>query len=100
MGQEMLGLPLAEVAGRFWEDDVPLVRLAHEVYQQGVPRALHIPRAALSATGAEGKTGGRAYTLLPAHDATGKVSGVIIYAVDEVETREETLGERELDTAL
>ena len=98
--QEVLGLPLAKVAGQFWEGDVSLVRLANEVYQQGAPRVLHRSQAALSATGAAGKTGGsQVYTLLPAHDAGGKVSGVIIYAVDEVETRENTLGESLLDTA-
>ena len=98
--QEVLGRPLAEVSGQFWQGDPPLVRLASEVYEKGMPRILHNPRAAMPATAEEGTGGGgQVYTLLPAHDAGGKVSGVIIYTADEGDVREQSAEESMLDTA-
>jgi two-component system CheB/CheR fusion protein len=88
-GQDVLGRPFSEVAGRFWKCDLPLVSLANEVYQHDAPRSLadgsaHVP-------GVPGETGTMTvvYTLMPAHGADGTVSGVIIHVTDEAEEREQ-----------
>ena len=76
--------PLDEVFEHFWQDGVALVRLADEVYQQNVMRTTsRIPTRILK----EGESVERylVYTLVPSHDAAGRVSGVVIYAVDETE---------------
>jgi hypothetical protein len=82
-GQDVLGRPLSEVAGLFWEADLPILRLASEVYQHNTPRIIpsmrtHVPEA----PGEIGKKN-LAYMLVPAHAADGTVSGVIVYATDE-----------------
>jgi len=78
--------PLDEVFDIFWQDGAPQVRLAHEVYNQNVTRTTaRVP----SATSKDGASVERqvVYTMVPSHDATGRVSGVLIYAVDETERR-------------
>lgn len=76
--------PLDEVYNHFWQDNVSLLHLAHEVYQQNVMRAT--PRMLTQAL-QDGLPVERyvVYTLVPSHDASGRVSGVLLYAVDETE---------------
>src|SRR5256886_12907728 len=95
-GREVHGRPLEIVFELFWEEGIPIVRAAHEVFRQGImqmtPRVL---------TRVPNTNGGYSesyfvYTLVPSHDAGGKVSGVIIYAVDETQHRvRELMEERE-----
>ena len=91
-GQNVLGRPLAEVEGYFWPADLPLVRLAGEVYRQGAPRRL--PPDFADGEAALGGGGERhpAYTLVPVHNDEGTVSGVIMYILGEV-TADEQAGE-------
>jgi two-component system, chemotaxis family, CheB/CheR fusion protein len=87
-GQDVLGRPLLEVVGQFWESDGLMVRLANEVYQSGMPRTLHVSREPLPVSKEKAKQIGPMYTLLPARHANGMVSGVIIYGADGVEAQE------------
>ena len=91
-GQDVLGRPLSEVAGLFWEADLPILRLASEVYQHATPRIIpsmrtHVPEAPgeISIKGIPHDKSGdySSYMLVPAHAADGTVSGVIVYATDE-----------------
>jgi len=88
-GQNVLGRPLSEVVGRLWSADLPVLRLAGEVYQQDAPRS--IPRTDTEVPGAPGGGGERhpPYILVPSHEADGTVSGVIIYATCEAEAGEQ-----------
>ena len=76
--------PLDDVYDHFWQDGVPIVRLVHEVYQQNVKRT--IPRM-LTRVLKDGVPVEQyvVYTLVPSHDAAGRVSGVLLYSVDETE---------------
>jgi len=100
-GQDVLGRPFSEISGFLWEADSPMVRLANEVYLHDTPRIIpsmraHVPEA-------PGETGKKnlAYMLVPAHAADGTVSGVILYATDEAEEREqEANSDMQSDAAL
>jgi two-component system CheB/CheR fusion protein len=76
--------PIDEVFDQFWQNGAPLVRLIHEVYSQNVIRTTS---RVLSRVTEDGASGERyfVYTLVPSHDAAGRVSGVLIYALDETE---------------
>src|SRR5947209_7781367 len=95
-GREVHGRPLEIVFELFWEEGIPIVRAAHEVFRQGITHTT--PRVL---TRVPNTNGGYSesyfvYTLVPSHDAGGKVSGVIIYAVDETQHRvRELMEERE-----
>jgi hypothetical protein len=99
-GQEVLGQPFSEVVGRFWTADVPLARLANEVYQQNAQRS--IPGMSTGVQEAPGGSSERhpAYTLVPSHGVDGTVSGVIIYVTGEAEEREQAAGEDPLNVTL
>jgi hypothetical protein len=79
----MQGRTLEEVAGFFKEFEIPIVRLAHETYQLDTVRTssrtlVHLPRAQ------DGYTENYfAFTIVPSHDAMGRVTGVVIYAADQ-----------------
>ncbi len=97
-GRPVQDRPLEEVFDLFWETDTGIVRLAREVYKQDAirttPRMLtYFPRG----QGAnEPPTSYFVFTLVPSHDANGRVDGVIIYAADETEQRaKEAQEERE-----
>ena len=86
-GHVVQGRPLDEVFELFWDAGIAIVRLAREAYIQDSIRTtartlIHLP-----------KVNGKAidsyfvYTIVPSHDAFGKVTGVVIYAVDETEER-------------
>jgi signal transduction histidine kinase len=80
----------------FWEEGIPIVRTAHEVYEHGITRTTSRIRTSLPNTNEEIKENYFVYTLVPSHDANGRISGVIIYAVDETEQRmKEIVEERE-----
>src|SRR6266496_6332969 len=73
-----------EIFDLFWQDGAPLIRLIHEVYNQNVTRTT---ARVLSGVPKDGASDERnvVYTVVPSHDATGRVSGVLIYALDETE---------------
>jgi two-component system CheB/CheR fusion protein len=85
-GQDVLGAPLAELAGLFQPTDVPIACLAEEVYRQDAWRSISGERIGVSEQGGQGRP---TYTLVPSHAVDGTVSGVIIYAIGEVKTREQ-----------
>jgi two-component system, chemotaxis family, CheB/CheR fusion protein len=82
--KELQNRPLDEVFDHFWPDGVPLVHLAHEVYQQNVMRTTSRILTRVLKEGVPEERFAN-YTLLPSHDVAGRVSGVLIYAVDETE---------------
>ncbi len=73
-----------EVFDLFWQDGAPLIRLIHEVYNRNVTRTT---ARVLSGVPKDGAPDERnvVYTVVPSHDATGLVSGVLIYTLDETE---------------
>jgi two-component system CheB/CheR fusion protein len=95
-GREVHGRPLEIVFELFWEEGIPIVHAAHEVFEKGITQTT--PRVL---TRVPNTNGGYSesyfvYTLVPSHDAGGKISGVIIYAVDETQHRaREIVEERE-----
>ncbi|MBV9691034.1 MAG: PAS domain-containing protein [Ktedonobacteraceae bacterium] len=94
-GKTVQGRPLDEVLALFWESGVPLARLAREVYQHDLMRITSRIPTHLSKDG-EPVERYFVYTLVPSHDANGRVSGVIIYTLDETEQHiRETEQERE-----
>jgi hypothetical protein len=90
-GREIQGRPLEEVSDLFWEprSGFMLLRLAREVYIQETPRT--IPRVRTVIPGTQQETDKElqewyfAYKIVPIHNASGRVDGVIIYASDETE---------------
>src|SRR2546423_865425 len=91
--QEVKGRPLEVVFELFWEAGIPLVRLAHEVYQQNVTRVTSRMLTPVPGPNGELTANYFVYTLVPSHDASGQVSGVIIYAVDETAQRAREIDE-------
>ncbi len=85
--REVRGRPLEIVFELLWEAGFPIVRLAHEVYQHDVVRTTPRILTRIPVTSGENIESYFVYTLVPSHDAYGKVSGVIIYATDETEQR-------------
>ena len=89
--------PLNEVIELFLDRQLGMMLLqqAHEVYQQNERRT--IPR--ILTTSLELQDGSKesyfVYTLLPSHDAHGRVSGVIVYALDETEQQKQEVREHE-----
>ncbi len=82
------GYPLSDVMELFWENQIgnTLLRQAREVYQQNETRTL--PRVLTSFPKQEDtRESYFLYTLSPSHDSYGRVSGVIMYALDETEQR-------------
>jgi signal transduction histidine kinase len=88
--------PLEEVFEVFWDSGGMIVRLAREAYQKDAVRTT--PRVLTYLPQAQGEPieSYLVYSIVPSHDAGGKVSGVIIYAVDEtIERAREVEAERE-----
>ncbi len=76
--------PLDEVFDYFWPDGAPLVQLVHEVYQQNVIRTT--PRMPMHTLKDDVDLERYVvYMLVPSHDASGRVSGVLVYTIDETE---------------
>ncbi|HLX57872.1 MAG TPA: CheR family methyltransferase [Ktedonobacteraceae bacterium] len=92
----ILGQPLEEIYEYFWAAGIEGVRLAREAYQQDAVRATARIRTYLPQTNGIPVESYFVYTMVPSHDTTGKVSGVIIYAVDEtIQRAREIIEERE-----
>ncbi|HET8912548.1 MAG TPA: hypothetical protein VFN23_13835, partial [Ktedonobacteraceae bacterium] len=72
--------PLDEVFEHFWQDGTDMVNLAHQAYK-------HNEKQAVTKSIEEGSDIRRhvVYMFVPSHDASGRVSGVMIYSVDETE---------------
>ena len=81
------GKQLDEVFDIFWEADVAIARLAHEAYRRDLAHTT--PRTLVRLPGAQGEPEESyfVFTIVPTHDANGKVTGVVIYAIDETEQR-------------
>jgi len=80
------GRPLDEIFELFWEAGISIVRLAREVYQKDVVRTS--PRILIRFQKVDETVENYfVYTIVPTHDAGGRVTGVVIYAVDETEQR-------------
>ncbi len=86
-GRAVQDRPLEEVFEVFWDAGAAIVRLAREAYQRDVARTT--PRVLTYLPQAQGEAveSYLVYSIVPSHDATGRVSGVIIYAVDETVQR-------------
>ncbi|HEY5002191.1 MAG TPA: ATP-binding protein, partial [Ktedonobacteraceae bacterium] len=99
---DVQGHALEEVIDLFWEPNAgfALTRLARDVYVKELPKTLSRIRTILpgtrQGTSSEQREGYFSYTLVPSHNASGHVDGVIIYASDETEQRARELQE-ELD---
>jgi chemotaxis methyl-accepting protein methylase/signal transduction histidine kinase len=88
------GRPLDEVLDLFWDEGVEIVHRARDAYRLDMvlttPRMLtHLP--AHTSTGRDPQAKQQdyyfTYTIVPSHDANGRVVGVIIYTLDETEQR-------------
>ncbi|HLH60068.1 MAG TPA: CheR family methyltransferase [Ktedonobacteraceae bacterium] len=81
------GRSLEEVAGFFREFEIPIMHLAREAYQLDIVRTtsrtlVHLPKG----PGQNEYTQNYfAFTVVPSHDAIGRVTGVIIYAADQTQ---------------
>lgn len=94
LGNRMVqGRPLDEIFELFWDAGMAIVRLAREVYQHDVIRTTPRTLIRFSRTQDEALENYFVYTLVPTHDGTGRVTGVVIYAVDETEQRTRELEE-------
>jgi len=89
--QAVQGRPLEEVSNLFWEDEagIKVARLAREVYRTGEAHTIlrmptHLPSGPGSRT-EHLEERYFVYTIVASHDASGRVDGVIIYALDETE---------------
>ena len=93
------GHALEDVINLFWEPKAgfALMHLAREVYVKELPKTLSRIRTIIPGTQSkvsdEQKEGYFSYTLVPSHNASGRVDGVIIYASDETEQHAQELQE-------
>ena len=85
--QKSLGQPLEEVYQYFWAGAGEGVRLAREVYQHNDARSLPRVRISSPEKADDARESYVGYTMIPSHDTAGRVSGVIIYAIDETVQR-------------
>jgi two-component system CheB/CheR fusion protein len=98
-GREVLGHPLEEVFDLFWETraGLTLTQLAREVYVQEAlqitPRIETIVPEGEEAQEKPRKSYYFTYTLVPSHNSSGRVDGVIIYATDETEQHAREIAE-------
>ena len=81
------GRPLDEIFEIFWDAGISIVGLAREVYHRDETRST--PRILVRFPKDQGEPVENyfVYTMVPTHDSTGRVTGVVIYAVDETEQR-------------
>ncbi len=86
-GREVLDRPLDEVYEFLWEGGAEIVRLAHEAYQRDTTYTTPTMRDHLPQEQSNTAASYFVYTIVPSHDAKGKVSGVIIYANDQTQLR-------------
>ncbi len=86
-GRVVQGRPLDEVFEVFWDAGAAVVRPACEAYQKDVVRTTSRVLTYLPQAQSEPVESYFVYSIVPTHDATGKVSGVIIYAMDQTTQR-------------
>ncbi len=86
-GREILGRPLAEVSELLWNGGGQLLQLARKVFKQDSTSTTPRMRAYLPQAEGEARESYFVYTIVPTHDTFGKVTGVIIYAVDQTQER-------------
>ena len=81
------GRPLDEIFDVFWEAGRFIISLAREVYYRDVMRT--IPRMLIRFPQEQNESVENyfMYTIVPTHDAAGRVTGIVIYAADETEQR-------------
>jgi two-component system CheB/CheR fusion protein len=94
-GRKIQDRPLEEVCEILWENGSLILRLAREAYQLDATRT--IPRMPIHQPQANGTYAQiyLTYTIVPSHDAAGKVSGLVIYAVDETSQARQDAEEHE-----
>ena len=83
--RKVQGRPLADIYELLWADGMLLVRLAHEVFTHHTMRTTSRMRVQRPEPNGTLEERYFFYTLVPSHDALGRVTGVIIYAIDETE---------------
>jgi two-component system CheB/CheR fusion protein len=84
-GRTIQGRPLEEVVEHFWKAGTELVDVIRAVYQEDAPRTT--PRTVAMLPDARGELVEThvVYTIVPTHDADGRVDGVVLYAEDVTE---------------
>jgi two-component system, chemotaxis family, CheB/CheR fusion protein len=94
--EQVQGQPLAQVANLFWVTGATVTDLAHQAYQLDV--TLTSPRMLIRMTPGRGDSVERYLicTIVPSHDSSGKVYGVVIYTNDVTEQRTQEI-EQELE---
>jgi two-component system CheB/CheR fusion protein len=95
-GRMVQGRPLEEVVEHFWKAGTEVADTIWAVYQEDAPRTT--PRTVAALPDEHGELVERyvIYTIVPTHDADGKVDGVVVYAEDVTEQRaRETEEQRE-----
>jgi two-component system, chemotaxis family, CheB/CheR fusion protein len=94
-GREIQNRPLEIVFELFWEVGMPIVRLAYEAFQSDTAKTTPRLHSRLPKTQGEADEKYIVYHLIPSHDGSGKVSGVVIYSVDETEQRAREIEEEQ-----
>jgi two-component system, chemotaxis family, CheB/CheR fusion protein len=86
-GREILGRPLAEVSELLWNGGGQLLQLARKAFKQDSTSTTPRMRAHLPQAEGEARESYFVYTIVPTHDTLGRVTGVIIYAIDQTQER-------------
>lgn len=88
-GREIRNQPIEQVPELFPVGFEAVLELAHEVYRQNLTHTIPNLSMAFSDNFGRSKEQTFSYTLVPSHDVSGKVTGVIIYGTDEDEIKAE-----------
>ena len=81
------GRPLDEIFDVFWEAGRSIISLAREVYYHDAARTIPRMLIRFPQQQSEPVESYFMYTIVPTHDATGRVSGIVIYATGKTEQR-------------
>jgi two-component system CheB/CheR fusion protein len=84
-GRKIQGWPLDEVANAFGEASEMVMQLAHEAYQHDVVRTTPSIRIPMPQGDHGPSERYLVYTIVPSHDVSRKVSGLVIYAMEETQ---------------
>ncbi len=79
----VIGLPIAQVTELFLEATTMMVDLARDVYYKDITQTSTPVPARLSDETGETTIHNFVYTIVPSHDARGKVMGVVVYGSDQ-----------------
>jgi two-component system CheB/CheR fusion protein len=102
-GRSIQGHPLETVLDIFWDETLSskIMSIARETYRLETTRILSHTQIPLAIKAKDSTEKARphnfVYTFVPSHDVTGKVDGVIIYAIDETEQQQESTGTQTLE---